>query len=393
MSAVPARPFRMAAIAAAVLAMVVALGWPVCRFFLTGQTDFVQLYTGAQLSGTGKLYDPEANYGWHRRLFATRFPAVLHSRPPFYSFLLRPLGRLPYLAAFFLFVSLNLLAAVWVFLRVLGPNRPAAWLALLNPAAYLALLWGQDVWLAVALCAAAWLALRKGRDFQAGMLLSLCAIKAHLFVLTPLALLLHRRWTVLAGGAAGAAALLLVSFYAEGIGWPAQYWRILSNPVIHRDMAGMPNLQGVASLLGHPPGLLPFLLAATVAAVLWISLRTDQISVAMAAALTGSFLISYHAYPHDSLTLLLAFALLQPSSLSGWRRAAWFLLAGPLPLWLVLMGKPWTASLPAAALLALATLALVRQKAPATSGESLAADGASTPPSALPRAGSVRAQS
>jgi hypothetical protein len=142
MSAVPARPFRMAAIAAAVVAMALAIGWPVRRFFLTGQTDFVQLYTGAQLSGTGKLYDPEANYGWHQRLFGKRFPAVLHSRPPFYSFLLRPLGRLPYLAAFFLFVALNLLAAVWVFLRVLGPNRPAAWMALLNPAAYLALLWG-----------------------------------------------------------------------------------------------------------------------------------------------------------------------------------------------------------------------------------------------------------
>lgn len=388
MSAIPPRPFRLAAIASAVLAMARLLGWPVRRFFLAGQTDFVQLYTGAHLSGTGMLYDPETNYDLHRHLFGTRFPAVLYSRPPFYSFLLRPLGRLPYLAAFSLFVSLNLLAAIWVFLRVLGPNRPAAWLGLLNPAAYLALLWGQDVWLAVTLCAAAWLTLRKGRDFQAGLLLSLCAIKAHLFVLTPLALLLQRRWTVLAGGAV----LLLISFHAEGAAWPAAYARILSTPVIHPDMAGMPNLQGVAGLLGHPPGLLPLLLATVVAAVLWVSLRTDHLSVAMAAALTGSFLISYHAYPHDSLTLLLAFALLQPSTLAGWRKAAWFLIASPLPLWFVLMGKPWTAAVPAVALVALTALAMARHKTAGQSEESLAAAGASTPPPVLPRAGSLRAE-
>jgi len=83
---------RRAAVLLAAASVAAVLAWPVREFLLRGQTDFVQLYTGAKLAGTGKLYDAEANYEWHQRLFGVRFPAVLHSRPAFYAFLLQPLG-------------------------------------------------------------------------------------------------------------------------------------------------------------------------------------------------------------------------------------------------------------------------------------------------------------
>lgn len=358
---------RTAGLVFGAVTVAVLLGWPVKDFFLRGQTDFVQLYAGAQLAGSARLYDAEANYEWHQRLFGVRLPAVLHSRPPFYSLLLRPLAWLPYGAAWWVFVALNAAAAFWVFRCVLGPAPPAGVLGLLYPPTYLALLWGQDVWLAAALCAAAALLMERGRSFAAGLVFSLCAIKAHLFVLVPLALLAHRKWRVLGGGAAGGAVLVALSFLGAGTGWLPAYLKVLSNPVIHRDTAGMPNLNGLCALFGGPAWVLPALSAVAVILTAAVCLRSRRLLSALAAALAGSFLVSYHAYPQDAVTLLLAFALLQPHRLPRLARAAWYVAASPLPLFLVLLGPPFHAALPAVLMLAMFAMAWAsdRERSPA----------------------------
>lgn len=348
------RRFLLAAASVAVAALLL---WPVRHFFFRGQTDFVQLYVGAKLSGTGRMYDPEANYEWHRKLFGVRLPAVLHTRPPFYGLLLKPLASAPYPVAWWLFVGMNLAAAAWVFFRFLGPRPPSAAFGLVYPATWLAILWGQDVWLAVGLFAAAVLLLESGREFRAGALLSLCAIKAHLFVLVPLVLLVRGRWRLLAGGAAGGVALGALAFAGGGPRWVNEYLRVLANPVIHRDMAGMPNLQGMGALFGSPAWFVPATSAAVAVLVLWISRRASSVPEALAVALVGSFLVSYHAYAHDAVTLLLAFALAGPASLHGVRALAWYLLASPLPLVFVVLGPPFHAALPLAACVVLLLMA------------------------------------
>lgn len=370
MSALGASRVPTAGLVFGAVTVAVLLGWPVKDFFFRGQTDFVQLYVGAQQAGSARLYDAEANYEWHRRLFGVRLPAVLHSRPPFYSLLLRPLAWLPYGAAWWLFVALNAAAAVWVFRSVLGPASPAGALGLLYPPTYLALLWGQDVWLAAALCAAAVLLMERGRSFAAGLLFSLCAIKAHLFVLVPLALLAHRKWRVLGGGAAGGAVLVALSLLGAGAGWLPAYLKVLSNPVIHRDTAGMPNLNGLCALLGGPVWVLPALSAVAVTLTGLVCLRSPRLPSALAAALAGSLLVSYHAYLHDAVMLLLALALLQPGHLPRPARAAWYLAASPLPAFLVLLGPPFHAALPAVLMLALFAMAWTsnRKRCPAEAG-------------------------
>ena len=66
-----------------------------------------------------------------------------------------------------------------------------------------AILGGNDLGLVLALLGASILQLEKGRDTAAGLLLSLCAVKFHLFLLLPALFWILGRRRVLWGGAAG----------------------------------------------------------------------------------------------------------------------------------------------------------------------------------------------
>ena len=76
---------------------------------------------------------------------------------------------------------------------------------------------GQDAVLLLPLIAWALRCSERGEDFQAGLALSLCAIKPHLLVLVPLALAVQRRWGVLRGGLAGGAVLFALSPEAAAV--------------------------------------------------------------------------------------------------------------------------------------------------------------------------------
>src|ERR1051326_8567628 len=89
---------------------------------------------------------------------------------------------------------------------------------------------GQDVNIVLLLAAVALALLVKQRDFAGGLVLSLCLIKFHLFVLAPLVLLRYRRWRAAGGAALGCGILLLISFVAAGPNWPAEYWKVLRDP-------------------------------------------------------------------------------------------------------------------------------------------------------------------
>jgi hypothetical protein len=120
--------------AAVSLALLDYLGMLQRDCFLPGQNDFLQL------------------------------EGVYYSRPPFYAGLLRPLGWLSYRAAYWTFEGITsrrsgLSGSVCAAVQRVDP--------IFEPL----------------LAAGCILALRKDRDFAAGLLLSLCAIKGHLFVL------------------------------------------------------------------------------------------------------------------------------------------------------------------------------------------------------------------
>src|SRR5271165_4403317 len=289
--------------AAVGLTLLVFLGLLQRDRFFPGQNDFLQLYAGAKLSGTPDLYSPVAARRIHRESAGVELVGVYYSRPPFYAAMLRPLAMLSYRTAYWTFEGISF-AAFAVFLILFVPQCKE--LVLFSSLCFPLLsnfLNGQDVTLVLLCAAGGILAIRNGHGFLGGLLLSLCAIKGHLFVLTPLVFLIHRRWSVLAGGAAGGAALTAISFLTDGWDWPHRYLALLANPELHPNPSSMPNLRGlVFGIAGaeHPAAYwaLTILVVATVA---WLAWKMQDLEIAFAMCLVAGLLVSYHAYLQDAV--------------------------------------------------------------------------------------------
>ncbi len=328
--------------------------------FLPGQNDFVQLYAGSQLSGTPQLYEPEASKAVHMRVLGVWLQSVYYSRPPFYAFFLRPLGMLPYPVAYWTFQFCSMLALAG-FLRIWAPRcRELLIFASLCLPLLSTLLTGQDLMFALLAAALSIESMRRGKDFAAGLLLSICAIKIHLFALTPIPLLFHRRWNVLAGGTAGGAVLLVTSFLSDGWDWPQRYLKLLSNPDLHPGAEHMPTLRGlVFSLTGQEPAWLLTVLSVCVALLVALLAFRASLDLGLAYSLIGGLLIGYHAYLQDCAILLLPFVLVLQNTKWVPLRGAMALALTP-PLYLFLMaGQPYSAVVPIA-LIALLILASFR---------------------------------
>jgi Glycosyltransferase family 87 len=264
--------------AAVGLTLLIFLGLLQRDRFFPGQNDFLQLHAGAKLSGTPELYSPVAARRIHRESAGVELEGVYYSRPPFYAVMLRPLARLPYRSAYWTFEGLSFAAfAIFLFLFVPQCKELVLFSSLCFPLLS-NFLNGQDVTMVLLAAGCSILAIRNGYGFLGGLLLSLCAIKGHLFVLTPLVFLLYRRWSVLAGGGAGGAVLTAISFLADGPDWPHRYLTLLANPELHPNPSSMPNLRGlVFGIAGaEHPAAYWLLTSLVVAAVAWLAWKLQD---------------------------------------------------------------------------------------------------------------------
>ncbi|MEQ1949061.1 MAG: glycosyltransferase family 87 protein [Bryobacteraceae bacterium] len=296
-----------------------------------GDNDFAMLYTGAKLVGSASLYDAAAFQRAQREFANVHGEHVLFARLPYYALLWKPLTLLPYATAYRAYTFVNL-AALAVFLYWFAPRAPwdwriAYWLCgVISIPVLTAFVSGQDVALLLLIVGGAVLLIRRDSRFLAGVLLSLCTIKPHMFLLLPLLLLARKQWRILAGGAAGGAVLFLISTIAQGWNWPAAYFRLVSES---EDSVAytLPNLRGlVNALVGES---LPTELVLAAAVVVLVALAARKIAdfeTAMAAALVGGLLVSHHAYIQDCCLLLAAAALARKSA---WLRKGGLLLLTP----------------------------------------------------------------
>jgi hypothetical protein len=177
-----------------------------CTLFLPdeewrGNNDFLGFYAGARLVGSPNLYDRDAVRRVQLQAVGEA-GEIQYGRFPFFAWLLKPLGSLPYRTAYAIWAVLLTVAFAGFIALWPGVDATTKWLVCccsLPP--FVCLFNGQDdlvllLWIAIAARL-----LRSGRSVAAGMVLALCASKFQLFGLVPMVILAQRRWRM-AGGVA-----------------------------------------------------------------------------------------------------------------------------------------------------------------------------------------------
>jgi hypothetical protein len=214
---------------------------------LKGQNDFVQLYTGAKLAGTADLYSRAANLALIKSIQGFTMDTVVYTRPPFYAALLVPLAHLPYGVAYDLFSLATLGSILWFVVRFSTECPSLPFFAAISIPLLTALCNGQDTPFLVAILGGAMLLSRRNKDFLAGLVLSLCAIKFHLFLFLPILMLAKKRWRILGGGTAGIGLLTGLGVLVNGPDSLRQYLAVLRDPWINPNANEMPNLHGLTA--------------------------------------------------------------------------------------------------------------------------------------------------
>jgi hypothetical protein len=311
-----------------------------------GLPDYSIFYTAGLTMRRGQghvLYDNSTQWQLQREFVSVanqRDAPLPYNHPAFEVLLFVPLTYLSYVSSYELWVAFNLLllCGILLFLRARIPELQflSPWLVLLAalaffPIAY-ALMQGQDSILLLALYCLAYAALRRGREFQAGVWLGLGLFKFHLVLPFVLILLFRRRLRAVLGVALSAVVEILISWALVGwnelIYYPRYAWESNRHSLIGamapRNMA---NLRGLITGWNRVPSASPWpnivLLAASVGLLIWAARQWDASDLSNATrwnngfsvAMLATFLVSYHSYNQDMSILFLPILILSASVL------------------------------------------------------------------------------
>jgi Glycosyltransferase family 87 len=327
---------------------------------LHARNDFPTFYAGAKLAGTPDLYSRAANVKLIEKL-AGEDLGMMYIRPPFYAAILKPLAWLPFLWAYALFTALSLACYAWFAARFTRECPALPFLSAISIPFLADLTAGQDAAFMLAILGAAILLAREKKDFETGLVLSLCAFKLHLFLFVPVLLLLKKRWRMVGGGMAGGVALAALGTIVNGPASWISWIKVLRDPWINPDAGGMPNLHGLVAALGMDPRAEGVFIGVVCLLFLWVTLRSDNFELLFAASLVCGLLVSFHSTIVDDLVLFPVLILVLGSTQLVPLRAAAGLILTPIPYFLVLAGAPYSAVFPVSLLFILGAMTYASQ--------------------------------
>ena len=339
---------------AAMLFLHIFLAWHTWGGVLVGLPDFSIFYTAGEILHEGRgfeLYDDVVQEKVQRSFspvaYEKRQSVLPYNHPPFEALIFIPFIRLPYTAAYLVWLAINLglMLAVLILLRknfaILGSAPLYVWLLAgfgFYPL-FIALIQGQDSVLVLFCYAMAFLAFRRRAESLAGAWagLGLCKPQLILSFAFPLALV-RRRFLV--GFLSVGFVLFLLGLAAVGWrGWlryPLYVWagENVQSYAWLSAVGNAPNLRGlVASLCpAGTPRLrtgLTLLASAIVLASVTYAWRQALLTVAVyrdllfALSLVATALVSYHIYVHDLSVLFLPALIVLEVSLSSEEIHSW----------------------------------------------------------------------
>jgi hypothetical protein len=309
-----------------------------------GGNDFLSFYAGGTLALApgGLLYDHSGIRRVQQERAGWDSSELAFVRLPFYATMLAPLSSLTYPAAYRIWLGIQA-AALMACIAVLHPWIPWWWTLgalLASVPLYAALVNGQDVPLLLLIVATFLRLYRAGNDHvRSGLVLSLTAIKFHLFFLSlPLLLIRRRQWRVCLGLGLGLAFLTAVSFWGQGADWPSRFARQVLSPAIGPNPASMPNWHGLTNGSIVLELAASFLTLLTLSVVVSSSVIADS-STAFAVALLAGVLVSHHAYVQDAAILIPAALWILVSPTHHWSlKVCGLLVLSPFP-WLYFLSR------------------------------------------------------
>ncbi|MGP0075365.1 MAG: glycosyltransferase family 87 protein [Bryobacteraceae bacterium] len=279
---------------------------------LAGRNDFSTFYAGAKLARTPALYDHEIMRQTVRAYWPDSGEAEVYLRAPFYAVLLKPLAALPYRAALVVFLCLTMGSFLWFVIRFSKESPYLPLLAAFSIPMYFCINGGADVPLLLPVVGGFVLLTRRGRDFAAGFVLALCAIKFHLFVFVPFLLLLTKKWRILAGVCAGTAALTVLG----GVNLIGPWLKLMLSPLITGipiwKLSPAPNIHGLVTVLGGSSKIEYLLVGLIVILFAWLCVRVENFELLLAVSLVCGLLASFHSFTYDDLLLMPVLVLVTP---------------------------------------------------------------------------------
>ena len=340
----------------------IAIGWNVIP--AARSHDFLNLYTGASLAREGRfadLYDRQVQLEREKELVPSTPLLIPFVRPPFYAAFLAPLSLLGYDAALdtWLVIQLLLLMACWAWAYRTFGSDALIFGPLYLPTA-LGIAHGQDGVFMLLVMMGAYHFAKRGQLPQSGAVLALGLIKFHLLLLAPPAMVIERRWKMLQGFCAAAAAEALVSIALGGPAGIYQYANLLRAKDIERLSPSpelMINLYSIGINFGVDSAFFAIGLAAAVFVLLVMALRRAPLWRFFTGWAVASLLIAPHVFGYDAALLLLPLWLALFSSKSTLTRVAATFLVTPIPYAGSILDSPWAAIPALCLLLFLAALA------------------------------------
>ena len=313
--------------------------------------DFLNIYTGASLAWEGKfgaLHDAATQLERERQLAPGTVELVPFVRPAFYALLIAPLAALPFRAAFWAWIGLQVAVSIgccaWAYRRF---GADAVLYGCMYAPLAMGILNGQDGAFLLAITIAAY-TLEERNAPWAGAVLGLGLEKFHLFALWPLVLIAARKWRMLAAFAGCGAMLAGLSLWLSGTDGIARYLDLLTRKDLARLLPSPEknvNLQAILINFGIDSTLAYVLLGGMVAGLAAYGAVRAPAWRRYGLAIAGSLLIVPHAYAYDASMLLAAawFGIFLPSRRIT--RIAAATLCLPVTFLAGLAGPPFSAAM------------------------------------------------
>lgn len=293
--------------------------------------DFITFWAASQIALSGHAQDAYSMPQLYKAMqiaVPTAKSEYLWSYPPSFYLVILPLALLPYILAYCAFMLSTLGAYVLVLRRIIRGNI-AMWCLAAFSGLWVNLINGQNAFLTAALCGAALLCVER-RPVLAGLFIGLLAVKPHLALLFPVALIAIGAWRTFITAAVTVIAFMGISTATLGTAVLNEFLSSLGALRIFLESGScpwtkMPSVFAFMRLLGTPvPGayFVHCIVAMGAVIVVWrVWRRCQDPKLRSAALMTATFLVSPYVYYYDLAWLAFPIAWLALDGLyKGWLR-------------------------------------------------------------------------